>query len=221
MQLLLVEDDRMIGEAVVTALQDAAYVVDWEQRLAQVALLLFKSAYDLLLLDLNLPDGDGLETLRDLRARRIDIPVIILTARDGLEARIAGLDLGADDYLEKPFAIRELLARIRAVQRRRSGLAQDLLQLGSWNINLKTHEVHGPDHQVHWTLSNREFALLRILALHPGRLHNRRQLEEAIYGTEDLIESNTIDVLIHGLRRKLGADVIRNVRGAGWFIANC
>ncbi len=219
MQLLLVEDDRMIGEAVVTALQDAAYVVDWEQRLAQVPLLLFKCTYDLLLLDLNLPDGDGLETLRDLRARRFDIAVIILTARDGLEARITGLDLGADDYLEKPFAIRELLARIRAVQRRRSGLAQDLLQLGSWSINLKTHEAHGPD-QAYWTLSNREFALLRILALHPGRLHNRRQLEEAIYGAEDPIESNTIDVLIHGLRRKLGAELIRNVRGAGWFIAN-
>lgn len=216
MRILLVEDDRMIGAAVVQALQDAAYAVDWATD-GQMALdTLAMHEHEMLLLDLGLPKRDGLEVLRQIRLRKHALPVLILTARDGVESRIAGLDLGADDYLVKPFDIAELLARMRAVLRRHAGSAAPVLSNGVLTLDLATHEVQceGRSH----ALSAREFALLQALLQRPGAILSRAELEQRIYGWSDEIESNAVEVIIHGVRRKLGAASIQNVRGAGWRV---
>lgn len=216
MRILLVEDDRMIGAAVVQALQDAAYAVDWATD-GQMALdTLAMHEHEMLLLDLGLPKRDGLEVLRQIRLRKNALPVLILTARDGVESRIAGLDLGADDYLVKPFDIAELLARMRAVLRRHAGAAAPVLSNGALTLDLATHEVQceGQSH----ALSAREFALLQALLQRPGAILSRAELEQRIYGWSDEIESNAVEVIIHGVRRKLGAASIQNVRGAGWRV---
>lgn len=218
MRILLVEDDRMIGAAVVQALQDAAYAVDWATD-GQMALdTLATHEHEMLLLDLGLPKRDGLEVLRQIRLRKDAIPVLILTARDGVESRIAGLDLGADDYLVKPFDIDELLARMRAVLRRHAGAAAPVLSNGALTLDLATHEVlcEGQSH----ALSAREFALMQALLQRPGAILSRTELEQRIYGWSDEIESNAVEVIIHSVRRKLGAVSIKNVRGAGWMVSN-
>jgi two-component system OmpR family response regulator len=218
MRILLVEDDAMIGEAVFVALKDAAYAVDWV-RDGDVARSTLKSGeHQAVLLDLGLPKCDGAEVLRRLRREGNRIPVIIITARDGVEDRIKGLDLGADDYLVKPFDIKELLARLRAVIRRQGGHAAPLLTNGRISLDPSTHEVTSGDKQI--PLSAREFSLLHALLLHPGRILTRVQLEEHIYGWHEEVESNAVDFLIHGIRKKLGADTIKNVRGAGWMVEN-
>ena len=216
MRILLVEDDRMIGEAVSTSLKDAAYAVDWVQDGAAASLALENDEHQAVLLDLGLPRRDGLEVLRRLRQGGSALPVIVITARDGVEDRIKGLDLGADDYLVKPFDVNELLARLRAVIRRRGGQAAPILGNGRVSLDPATREARSGAAVV--LLSAREFALLQALLLRPGAILTRAELEERIYGWNEEVESNAVDFLIHGVRRKLGADVIRNVRGAGWLV---
>jgi len=216
MRILLVEDDTMIGDAVRIALKDAALAVDWVQDGRTALDAIAMTDYQVVLLDLGLPGQDGLEVLRDLRSTGKHIPVIIITARDEIEDRIKGLDLGADDYLVKPFDVKELLARIRAITRRQGGQAAPILSNGRVSLNPATHQAECGDKLV--LLTAREFSLLHELMIRPGTILTRSELEERIYGWNEEIESNAIDFLIHSIRRKLGTDVIKNVRGAGWLV---
>lgn len=216
MRILLVEDDPMIGEAVSVALRDAAYAVDWVKDGVTAGRVLEGAEHQAVLLDLGLPQRDGLEVLRRLRQAGNTLPVIVITARDGVDDRIKGLDCGADDYLVKPFDVDEMLARLRAVVRRRGGQAAPLLSNGRVSLDPASREARCGDTQV--LLSAREFALLHALLLRPGAILARAELEERIYGWNEEVESNAVDFLIHGVRKKLGADVIRNVRGAGWMV---
>ncbi len=216
MRVLLVEDDPMIGEAVRTALRDGAYAVDWVMDGAAAESVLAHCEHQAVLLDLGLPGRDGLEVLRRMREAGNAAPVIILTARDGVQDRIDGLDLGADDYILKPFDVNELLARLRAIVRRSAGQATPRLGNGRVELDPATHEAHCGD--VSRLLSAREFALLHALLLRPGAILTRGELEERIYGWNEEVESNAVDFLIHAVRKKLGAAVIKNVRGAGWMV---
>ena len=217
MRILLVEDDQMIGEALCVALRDAAYAVDWVRDGETAIRVLGNQTHQAMLLDLGLPRRDGLEVLKKLRGNGGTLPVIIITARGELEVRVKGLDLGADDYLVKPFDIDELLARLRATLRRQGGQAAPLLSNGIISLNPATREASKGD--VVCLLSAREFSLLQALLLRPGTILTRAQLEESIYGWNEEVESNAVDFLIHGIRKKLGADAIKNVRGAGWMAA--
>lgn len=217
MRALLVEDDDMIGRSLVHALKGAGWSVDWVRDGALAHSALADGDYRCVLLDLGLPGLDGTEVLRRARARGDLTPVLVLTARDGLDDRIQGLDLGADDYLLKPFEVGELLARMRAVVRRRSGVAQSVVGNGVMQLDLATREVlRGGAREA---LTAREFALLQALLERPGAILSREQLENRIYGWGEEVSSNAVDVLIHGMRRKLGPDAIRNVRGLGWRVA--
>jgi DNA-binding response OmpR family regulator len=217
MRVLLVEDDEMIGQSLVQALGGNGWSVDWvkDGMLAQSALA--DGDYACVLLDLGLPKRDGIEVLRKARADGDHTPVLVLTARDGIDDRITGLDIGADDYLVKPYEFRELLARMRAIIRRRDGAAHSVIGGAEVQLDLTTREVlvQGERSQ----LSQREFSLLHALLERPGAILSRDQLENRIYGWGEEVSSNAVDVLIHGMRRKLGADTIRNVRGLGWRIA--
>ncbi|MCB1933164.1 MAG: response regulator [Candidatus Accumulibacter sp.] len=216
MRILLVEDDAMIGEATCIALKDAAYAVDWVRDGATASAVLQDGGHQAVLLDLGLPGRDGLEVLRRLRQAGNTVPVLVITARDEIDDRIKGLDFGADDYLVKPFDVNELLARLRAIVRRQGGHAAPVLSNGKVSLDPGTREARCGDALE--LLSAREFALLHALLLRPGAILARHELEERIYGWNEEVESNVIDVLIHGLRRKLGATVIKNVRGAGWMV---
>src|SRR5712671_6563331 len=216
MRILLVEDDAMIGAALCVALRDAAYAVDWVKDGVAAGLALDNAEHQAVLLDLGLPKRDGLDVLRRLRGQESKVPVIIITAREGLEDRVTGLDLGADDYLLKPFDVPELLARLRAVIRRQGGQAGAVLTNGSISLDPASREARRGDSVQQ--LSPREFALLHALLLQPGKILTRAELENRIYGWNEEVESNAVDFLIHSVRRKLGADVIRNVRGAGWMV---
>ncbi|MBN9086295.1 MAG: response regulator transcription factor [Reyranella sp.] len=216
MRILLVEDDRMIGQGIVNALKDAAYAVDWVTDGATAIESTAAETYDLILLDLGLPQPEGLEVLRNLRPRE-KVPVIIVTARDEVDDRVTGLDLGADDYLVKPFEVRELLARMRAVLRRQGGGGQSVLSNGVVSLDPETREAR--TETAACALTAREFALLRALLTRPGTILTRSDLERHIYGWNEEVESNVVEFLIHAVRRKLGAEVIRNVRGVGWMVA--
>ena len=216
MRILLVEDDPMIGEAVSTSLKDAAYAVDWVRDGHTAIQVLHSAEHQAVLLDLGLPGPDGLDVLRRVRQAGLPISVIIITARDRIEDRIQGLDLGADDYLVKPFDVAELLARLRAVIRRQGGHATPSLGNGRVNLNQATREATCGNKTV--LLSAREFSVLQALLLRPGAILTRSELEECIYGWNEEVESNAVDFLIHGVRKKLGQDVIKNVRGAGWLV---
>lgn len=216
MRILLVEDDPMIGEAVSMALKDDAYAVDWVRDGITATQALATGEHQAMLLDLGLPGRDGLEVLGKLRQNGHSLPVIIITARDGVVDRVQGLDLGADDYLVKPFDISELLARLRAVVRRQGGQSAPVLGNGRVRLDPATHEASCDGKTV--VLSPREFALLHALLLRPGTILTRAELEERIYGWNEEVESNAVDFLIHGVRRKLAPDVIKNVRGAGWLV---
>jgi two-component system OmpR family response regulator len=216
MRILLVEDDPMIGEAVSVALKDAAYAVDWVRDGAEASHALEHSEHQAVLLDLGLPKRSGFEVLARLRARGSRVPTIIITARDTVDDRVKGLDLGADDFLVKPFDVKELLARLRAVVRRQGGQAAPVLSNGVVSLDPATREARRGD-SAH-VLSAREFALLHALLLRPGAILTRAELEARIYGWNEEVESNAVDFIIHGVRRKLGADSIRNVRGAGWMV---
>ncbi len=206
----------MIGAAVVEALRDAAYAVDWV-RDGDLAVEASRSeTYDIALLDLGLPVTDGLDVLKTIRTDSTRLPVIILTARDALSDRIRGLDLGADDYLVKPFEVAELLARMRAVLRREGSGAPPVLTNGELHLDPATREAtFGGERAV---LSAREFALLQALLNRPGTILSRAELERQIYGWSEEVESNAVEFLIHAVRRKLGASAIRNVRGVGWMV---
>ncbi|MCB1920070.1 MAG: response regulator [Candidatus Competibacteraceae bacterium] len=216
MRILLIEDDLMIGEAVSIALKDAAYAVDWVKDGVTADGVLENAEHQAVLLDLGLPKRDGLDVLRRLRQAGNTAPVIIITARDGIDDRIKGLDFGADDYLVKPFDIKELLARLRAVIRRQGGQAAPLLSNGQVTLDPTTREARcGAAVEA---LSAREFAVLQALLLKPGMILSRAELEERIYGWNEEVESNAVDFLIHGVRKKLGSSIIKNVRGAGWMV---
>ena len=216
MRILLVEDDVMIGDAVSLFLRDSACAVDWVRDGVTAAQVIETGEYQAVLLDLGLPRRDGFELLRRLRQAGNAIPVIIITARDSIQDRIKGLDLGADDYMIKPFDLNELMARLRAVIRRHGGQAAPWLTNGVVSLDPASHEAHHG--KVTVTLSAREFALLQTLLLAPGTIFSRAALEERIYGWNEEVESNVVDFLIHSIRKKLGSEVIRNVRGAGWLV---
>jgi two-component system, OmpR family, response regulator len=216
MRVLLIEDDRMVGAAVAQALKDAAYAVDWVTDGETAIEAAEVEAYDVALLDLGLPERDGHEVLQRLRRDGRTLPVIIVTARDGLDDRIDGLDLGADDYLVKPFEIRELLARMRAVLRRPGSGSPPLLSNGVITLDPATREVLYGGETIR--LTAREFAVLQALLTRPGAILSRSDLERQIYGWNEEVESNAIEFLIHAIRRKIGASAIRNVRGVGWMV---
>lgn len=216
MRILLVEDDQMIGTALSIALKDAAYAVDWVRDGAAASSALAQREHQAVLLDLGLPKRDGLEVLRRLRQSGNTVPVIVITARDGVEDRVKGLDYGADDYLIKPFEVSELLARLRAVVRRQGGRAVPKLSNGKVILDPASHEAQCGE--VVALLSAREFSLLHALLLHPGTILTRAELEECIYGWNEEVESNAVDFLIHAVRKKLGVNVIKNIRGAGWMV---
>lgn len=216
MRLLLVEDDPMIGEALLDLLRAEHYAVDWvrDGEIADAALR--SETYDLVLLDLGLPKRDGIEVLRGLRARQSKVPVLISTARDAVDARVAGLDAGADDYVIKPFETPELLARIRALLRRGEGSAGPVFEQHGVVLNPATHEamLHGKP----VSLSAREWAVLEPLLARPGVVFSRAQLEEKLFSWKDDVSSNAVEVYIHGVRKKLGAELIQTVRGLGYLV---
>jgi len=218
MRVLLVEDDTMIGDAVQLGLRKEGFVVDWVQDVADAELALDTHTFDLLLLDLGLPDRPGMELLKKIRARGQSISVLILTARDSVLDRIAGLDSGADDYLLKPFDLDELCARIRAVQRRRLGRMEPMLSHGNLRLNPATRECLWQEGTI--ALTGKEFCLLEALLESPGKVLSREQLEDRLYGWGEEVESNAVGVYIHNLRKKLGADVIRTIRGVGYLIGS-
>ena len=217
MRLLLVEDDAMIGAAAREGLRQEGHAVDWVRDGAQAEAAAANGVYDLVLLDLGLPRRDGLSVLRNLRGRHNDVPVLVITARDAVADRVAGLDAGADDYLVKPFDFDELAARVRAVLRRRSGRSSATLRAGELEIDTAARRVRWKGRDV--ALSAREYALLEALADRPGAFLSRSQLEERLYGWDEEIGSNAVEVHIHALRRKLDPSLIRNVRGLGYSLA--
>ena len=216
MRILLVEDDLMIGEPLLDLLRAEGYAVDWvrDGDLADAALQ--SQTYDLLLLDLGMPKRDGMAVLRALRGRKQRLPVLIATARDAVEQRIVGLDAGADDYVLKPFELDELLARIRALLRRASGRAEPVYEHMGVSLDPAMHEALVDGKPVN--LSAREWAVLEPLLARPGLVLSRQQLEEKLYSWKDEISSNAVEVYVHGLRKKLGAALIENVRGLGYRV---
>jgi two-component system, OmpR family, response regulator QseB len=216
MRLLLVEDDRMLGAGVERFLRQSGHAVDWVQDGEAAARAMTTDPYDVILLDLGLPRRSGLDVLADARRRGVATPVLILTAQDAVSDRVAGLDAGADDYLVKPFDLDELAARLRALARRAAGRAEPRLVHGALTLDPARREVTLDGAEV--ALSHREFALLHALLERPGRPLSRAQLEERIYGWGDQVESNAIEVHVHALRRKLGAGLIRTLRGVGYVV---
>jgi DNA-binding response OmpR family regulator len=216
MRVLLVEDDSMIADAIATALRQDGHAVDRVGDGAAATTALSTGGFDLVLLDLGLPRGDGLGVLRAARARHDATPVIIITARDDLASRVAGLDAGADDYLVKPFDLEELAARMRSVVRRGGGRGDPVLEHGELRLNPATREVFRAGQPVN--LSTREYAVLEALMQRPGVVLSRAQLEDRLYGWDSEIESNAVEVYVHSLRRKLGGDAIRTRRGAGYYL---
>jgi len=216
MRLLLIEDDLMIGEAVLDLLRMEGYAVDWIKDGYMAERVLESQLYDLILLDLGLPKVDGLDVLRNLRMKKIRTPVLIATARDAVDLRVLGLDMGADDYVVKPYELIELLARIRALIRRASGRAETIYEHLGVIIDSVTREVlvHGQP----VTLVAREWAVLELLLARPGVVFSRKQLEGKLYSWKDEVSSNAVEVYIHGLRKKLGAEMIQNIRGVGYMI---
>lgn len=216
MRILIVEDDPMIGASIRTGLRQDGYTADWARDGNSAELAVATNEYDAILLDLGLPGRSGLELLAQWRRKRNAAPILIITARDSVEDRIAGLDGGADDYLVKPFDLNELAARLRALLRRRSGRATPVIEHGPLQLDPATHEVRLNGNEIR--LSGREFALLYALLQVPGVPLSRSQLEDRLYGWEEEIGSNAVEVHIHALRRKIGSELIRNVRGVGYMV---
>ena len=216
MKLLLVEDDALLGDGVRAGLKQAGFAVDWVQDGLAAKVALDSEEYDLLVLDLGLPKLSGMDLLKSLRAKRASLPVLILTARDTVADRVAGLNAGADDYLVKPFDLDELIARLNALLRRSAGQVELTLQHGAIELTPASHQVRLAGTDV--SMSAREFSLLHTLLLHTGRVHSREQLEQTLYGWGEEVESNAIEVHVHHLRKKLGSDLIRTLRGVGYVI---
>jgi DNA-binding response OmpR family regulator len=218
LRLLLVEDDTLLGDGIRAGLMLAAYAVDWVPDGKLALLALADHSYDACVLDLGLPGKDGLAVLREMRGRGDQTPVLLLTARDTAEDKIAGLDHGADDYLTKPFDLGELQARIRALLRRAGGKAQPLLEHRGVSLDPASKRVSFNGQEV--PLSAREYALLHALISQPGHIKSRSQLEESLYAWGDEAGSNTVEVYIHHLRKKFGADFIKTVRGLGYQLTD-
>jgi DNA-binding response OmpR family regulator len=217
MRILLVEDDALLGDALQAGLKQAGHAVDWTRDGVSAETALATEEYAAVVLDLGLPRKDGLDVLRNLRARKRALPVLILTARDTVEDRIRGLDAGADDYLVKPFDLGELNARLRALLRRAGGQPAPVLAASGITLDPASRIVEYRGKPVE--LSSKEYALLQALMQQPGRALSRAQLEQHLYAWGDEIGSNTVEVYIHHLRRKLDAEAIRTLRGIGYVIA--
>ena len=216
MRLLLVEDDELLGDGLRVGLKQAGYTVEWLKDGVSADQALQQEQFDLVVLDLGLPRQSGLAVLKNLRKSANALPVLILTARDSIENRVQGLDSGGDDYLVKPFDLDELCARLRALQRRHSGRAEPQLQHGELIVDPAAHKVSLAGNEIN--LSTSEFALLEYLLDNKGRVIPRGRMEEMLYGWEGEVESNALEVFIHHLRKKLGRDLIRTVRGVGYVI---
>ncbi len=216
MRLLLVEDDQMIGESLQQALKADGYAVDWAQRGDDALQALETKVYDIVLLDLGVPGVPGLDVLRRLRQEKDAVPVLIMTAKDAVGDRVTGLDAGADDYLVKPFRLEELEARMRAILRRHAGRSDPLMVYGDVSLNPLTKEL-SCDGKTD-VLSLREYAIMHALLERPGVLLSRSQLEERLYGWNEEVGSNAVEVHIHQLRKKFGRDLIRNIRGMGYTV---
>ncbi|TNF57835.1 MAG: response regulator [Gammaproteobacteria bacterium] len=216
MHLLIIEDDRTIAENLYEYLESRGHQCDYADSLAAASRLLVDQVFDAAVLDRNLPDGDGLALARRLRSEGNSLPLLILTARDTLEDKLVGFDAGADDYLVKPIDLDELAARIRAMARRSAGHASPILRLGDLEIDPAAHQVSLGGAPVE--LSAREFSLLLALAENAGRAMTRAQLESTLYGWQEEPESNALEVHVHHLRRKLGSDRIRTLRGIGYLM---
>jgi two-component system, OmpR family, response regulator QseB len=216
MRLLLVEDDPLIGDGIRAGLRQEDYSVDWftEARTAEMALQ--SEQYDLMILDLGLPDKSGLDILKRLRSQGSELPVLILTARDAINDRVAGLDTGADDYMLKPFDLDELSARLRALLRRSSGRASSEIIHGDITLDPAAHSVSKGGTTI--DISPREYAVLHLLLSNTGKVMSRSRLEEGLYSWDGEVESNAIEVYVHHLRKKLGAELIRTIRGVGYII---
>jgi DNA-binding response OmpR family regulator len=216
MRILLVEDDAMIGTAVLDLLRSEHYAVDWVRDGVAAESALVAQQYDLVLLDLGLPKADGLSVLRFLRARRNTVPVLVATARDAVGDRVAGLDAGADDYIVKPYDTDELLARVRALLRRSAARGEPLISHKGVELNPATREAMLNGQPL--SLTPREWALLEPMLQRPGAVFSKSQLEQKLYSWKDEVSSNAVEVYVHGLRKKLGADFIRTVRGLGYVV---
>lgn len=216
MKILLIEDDKMIGESLTHALKGGGYAVDWARDGETGEESLHTGDYNLVLLDLGLPKRAGLDILKSLRARRDKVPVLILTALDTISDRVQGLDLGADDYLVKPFALEEVEARIRVLLRRSSGNPAPILQAGDTRLNTVTKELEYKGESA--VLSAREYALMYALMEMPGKIVSRADLEQKLYGWGEEVSSNAVEVLVHTIRKKFGTALIRNVRGIGYSV---
>ncbi len=218
MRILLVEDDKMIGEGLQKALRQNGYSVNWVQDGVMAEGALKDERYDLAILDIGLPGKSGLDVLKSLRARQENVPVLILTARDAVSDRVKGLDLGADDYMLKPFALEELEARIRSLLRRQTGQAGEWLEYKSLRLNPKTHEAHYNGEKI--ALTGREFALMFALIKNPEGALSKSQLEESIYGWNEEVASNAIEVHVHQIRKKLSPAIIKNIRNVGYTLGD-
>jgi DNA-binding response OmpR family regulator len=216
MRILLVEDDAMIGKAVLDVLRMEHYAVDWVRDGPAADAALVAERYDLVLLDLGLPRADGLSVLRALRSRRDAVPVLVATARDAVGDRVAGLDAGADDYIVKPYDTDELLARVRALLRRSAARGDPLITHNGVELNPATREANFNGQAL--SLTPREWALLEPMLRRPGVVFSKAQLEQKLYSWKDEVSSNAVEVYVHGLRKKLGADFIRTVRGLGYVV---
>jgi DNA-binding response OmpR family regulator len=216
MKILLVEDDTMIGENIQIALVGEGIEVDWVTDGLAGEAALDAAQYDALLLDLSLPHKDGVDVLKTLRARKNDIPVLVMTARDTVPQRVLGLNIGADDYLVKPFDLEELIARLHALVRRARGGLDLLYRKGEVTVNSATRQVFAAERQI--SLSSREWSILDALVARPGAILSRAQLEDRLYGYSGEVESNAVEVYIYGLRKKLGQQFIMNIRGLGYMV---
>lgn len=216
MRILVVEDDPILGDGLVQGLALDSYALDWVKSKSDAQIALTTNQYDLMLLDIGLPDGSGLEVLQGLRKQKSDIPVLILTAYDELSDKINGLDSGADDYLVKPFDLDELRARIRALSRRAKGSASPVFQVGDITLDPSTHKVTLANEPV--KLGPKEFAILRVLMEKPGHILSKAQIEDKLYGWDMEVESNTIEVHIHGIRKKLGKTAVKTIRHVGYLV---
>ena len=214
MRILLIEDDLSLADGITLALQNAGYAVDRAEQGKRGIALAQAVPPDVIILDLGLPDMDGVEVLKSLRGKASNASVLILTARDDLASKILGLDTGADDYLTKPFAVDELLARLRALERRSVQGPGAEIRIGEVTIDMASHEVTCAGQRVN--LSRREFSLLRALALHPGQVLSREQLQDKLYSWGEEVSSNTVDVHIHNLRKKIYPEFIQTIRGVGY-----
>ncbi|MCW8906207.1 MAG: response regulator transcription factor [Sedimenticola sp.] len=216
MRILLVEDDPILGDGLCAGLQQMEHTVDWLTDGNQAQLALERQLFDMAILDITLPGQDGLTLLRNIRARENPVPVLLLTARDQVHDRVEGLDAGADDYLAKPFDLEELAARLRAIARRHAGRSHPQVKYGDLTLDPAAHTLHRDGELINCTA--REFSILEALLRNVGQVLSRQRLEEALYGWDDGVESNAIEVYIHNLRKKIGREVIQTVRGLGYRI---